>query len=262
MFYFFVANQNPRLNPQKTRLDHYSVEVHSDHSDWEDSLLETDWMEATPAKGDCKGALERQSQDHLYMPPPPNIPESSAVLPSSDLPSPVALASSVPSSSTRLSSSMPLRVQPPLSTLTSSASTSGSNVTSNVQPLSSEGLKSSVPLDVRPPASLGPESSDVHGSGTSSKNLSNAVWDLNVSDTDNGAALSREEKILQDKQLAQSCLEKELVEQKDAQDWWQEKSELIQKDEELKRILDMPRAEMMKMISLRQEKEKLERKIR
>ena len=262
MFHFFVANQNPRLNPQKTRLDNYSVEVHSDHSDWEDSLLETDWMEATPVTGDCKGALERQSKDHLYMPPPPNVPDSSAVLPSSDLPSPVASASSVPSSSTRLLSSMPFRLQPPSSTLTSSTSTSASNVTSNVQPLSSEGSGSSVPLDVHPPASLGSESSDVHGSGTSLKNLSNAVWELSVSDTDNGTALSREEKILQDKQLAQSCLEKELVEQKDAQDWWQEKSELIQKDEELKRILNMPRAEMMKMISLRQEKEKLERKIR
>ena len=263
MFHFFVANQNPRLNPQKRRLDNYSVEVHSDHSDWEDSLLETDWMEATPVTGDCKGALERHSQDHLYMPPPPNVPDSSVVLPSSDLPSPGASASSVPSSSsTRLLSSMPFRLQLPSSTLTSSASTSASNVTSNVQPLSSEGSGSSVPLDVRPPASLGSESSDVRGSGTSLKNLSNAVWELSVSDTDNGAALSREEKILQDKQLAQSCLEKELVEQKNAQDWWQEKSELIQKDEELKRILDMPRAEMMKMISLRQEKEKLERKIR
>jgi len=88
------------------------------------------------------------------------------------------------------------------------------------------------------------------------------VGESSVSDTVNGTALSREQKILQDKQLAQSCLEKELVDQKDAEDWWQEKGELIEKDEELKRILDMPRAEMMKMISLRQEKEKLERKIR
>jgi len=88
------------------------------------------------------------------------------------------------------------------------------------------------------------------------------VGESSVSDTVNGTALSREQKILQDKQLAQSCLEKELVDQKDAEDWWQEKRELIEKDEELKRILDMPRAEMMKMISLRQEKEKLERKIR
>jgi len=88
------------------------------------------------------------------------------------------------------------------------------------------------------------------------------VEESSVSDTVNGTALSREQKILQDKQLTQSCLEKELVDQKDAEDWWQEKGELIEKDEELKRILDMPRAEMMKMISLRQEKEKLERKIR
>lgn len=258
--YFFVANQNPRLNPQKKRLDHYSVEVQSDHSDWEDSLLEVDWMEATPLTGDYKGVLDRQSQDHLYIPPPPKMTDSSAVLPSSGLPSPVASASSVPSSSTRLSS-MPVSLQPPLSILASSSSTLASNA--NVQPISSEGLGSRAPLDVHPPSSSGSESSDVHGSHTSLKNLSNAVTDLSVdSDTDNGTALSREEKILQDKQLAQSCLEKELVDQRDAQDWWQEKRELIQKDEELKRILDMPRAEMMKMISLRQEKEKLERKIR
>jgi len=88
------------------------------------------------------------------------------------------------------------------------------------------------------------------------------VRESSDSDTDNGTALSRGAKILLDKQLAQRWLEKELVDQKEAQDWSQEKRQLIQKDEELKRILDMPRAEMMKMISLRQEKEKLERKIR
>ena len=259
--YFFAANQNPRLNPQKKRLDHYSVEVQSDHSDWEENLLEVDWMEATSLTGDCKGVLEKQSQDHLYMPPPPKITDSSAVLPSSGLPSPVASASSVPSSSTGLSS-MPIGLQLSSSILASSPSTSASNATANVQPLSSEGSVSSEPLDVRPPSSSGSESSGVHGSHTSLKNLSSAVQELSVSDIDNGTALNREEKILQDKQLTQSCLEKELVDQRDAQDWWQEKRELIQKDEELKRILGMPRAEMMKMISLRQEKEKLERKIR
>lgn len=256
------------MHPQTKRLDH-SVEVQSDHSDWEDSLLEIEegWMEATPFTGAHKNALERQSQDYLYMPPPPTIPYSSAVLPSSGLPSPVASASSVssdvcPSSSARLLSSMPLGQQPPSSTLASPTSTSASNATSNVQPLSSKGSGSSVPLDVHSPSSLGSDSSDVHGSHTSLKNLSNVVGESSVSDTVNGTALSREQKILQDKQLAQSCLEKELVDQKDAEDWWQEKRELIEKDEELKRILDMPRAEMMKMISLRQEKEKLERKIR
>ena len=220
-------------------------------------------MEATPLTGVRKGTPERQSQDHLYMPPPPIIPYSSAVLPSSGLPSPLASPSSVSSdvctsSSTRFLNSMPLGSQPPSSTLASPAS----YATSNVQPLSPKGSGSSVPLDARPPSSSGSDSSDVHGSHTSLKNLSNAVRESNVSDTDNGTALSREEKILQDKQLAQSWLEKELVDQKDAQDRWQEKRQLILKDEELKRILDMPRAEMMKMISLRQEKEKLERKIR
>lgn len=230
-------------------------------------------MEATPLTGACKGPSERRSPDHLYMPPPPETPSScSAVLQSSVFPSQAALASSVssdvwPPSSTRLLSSMPLGLQPPSSTLASapasaSASASMGNAAPNVRLPSSEGSGSSVPLDVRPPSSSGSESSDVHCSRTSLKNLSNAVQELSVSDTDNRTALSREEKILQDKQLAQSCLEKELVDQKDAQDWWQEKKELIQKDEELKRILDMPRSEMMKMISLRQEKEKLERKIR
>ena len=41
-----------------------------------------------------------------------------------------------------------------------------------------------------------------------------------------------------------------------------EREELIEKDEELKRILEMPRKEMKNILSLRQEKEKLERKIR
>ena len=41
-----------------------------------------------------------------------------------------------------------------------------------------------------------------------------------------------------------------------------EREELVEKDEELKRILEMPRKEMKKILSLRQEKEKLERKIR
>ena len=102
----------------------------------------------------------------------------------------------------------------------------------------------------------------MHGSHTSLKNMSDAVRELSDSDTDSRTALSREEKIYQDKQIAQRCLEKELVDQKDVQDWWQEKKELTQKDEELKRILDMSRSEMMNMISLRHEKEKLERKIR
>ena len=222
-------------------------------------------MEATPLTGACNGALERQSWDHLYMPPPPTIPYSSAVLPSRGHPSPVASVGSVPSDvypTTGLLSSMPLGLQPPSSTLASSSSTSVSNATPNVQPLSLKGSGSNLPLEVCPPSSSGSESSDVHGSHPSLKNLPNSVEELGLSDTDNGTAVSREEKILRDKQLAHSCLEKELLDQKDAQDWWQEKRELIQKDEELKRILDMPRAEMMKMISLRQEKEKLERKIR
>lgn len=88
------------------------------------------------------------------------------------------------------------------------------------------------------------------------------MQELSVYDSENRTALSGEEKNLHDKQLVQSCIEKELVDQKDTQDWWKEKEELIQKDEELKRILDMPGSEMRKMISLRQEKEKLERRIR
>lgn len=80
-----------------------------------------------------------------------------------------------------------------------------------------------------------------------------------MTETDSRTVLNGGEKILQDKKLD---TENELAEQEDSRDWWQAKEELIQKDEELKRILDMPRSEMMKMISLRQEKEKLERKIR
>ncbi|KAJ7385299.1 hypothetical protein OS493_016373 [Desmophyllum pertusum] len=79
-----------------------------------------------------------------------------------------------------------------------------------------------------------------------------AVQELNATKTEYGTALDREDKFLQDKRVVQHSVEKEPTEQKD----------LLEKDEELKRILDMPRSEMMKMISLRQEKEKLERKIR
>ena len=69
---------------------------------------------------------------------------------------------------------------------------------------------------------------------------------------------SREEKSLQDRGVLQHPVESNTLEE----DWWQERAELIQKDDELKRILEMPRQELRKMISLRQEKEKLERKIR
>ena len=272
LFIIFIANQNPRLYPEKKRLDRYSVEVQSDHSDWEDSLHEVEegWMEAAPLTTARRGALERQSWDHLYMPPPPKMPSSSQVLPGSSLPSPVASASSVPSdvytsSSTRLLSSMPLDLQSPSSTIASappSASSPASNATSNVQSFSFNGSGSGLPLDVWPPSSSGSESSDFHGSNTSLKNLSTSMQELSVYDSENRTALSGEEKNLHDKQLVQSCIEKELVDQKDTQDWWKEKKELIQKDEELKRILDMPGSEMRKMISLRQEKEKLERRIR
>lgn len=86
-----------------------------------------------------------------------------------------------------------------------------------------------------------------------------AVQQLNATKTEYGTALDREDKFLQDKRVVQHSVEKESAEQKD---WMQERNELLEKDEELKRILDMPRSEMMKIISLRQEKEKLERKIR
>lgn len=99
-------------------------------------------------------------------------------------------------------------------------------------------------------------------SHTSLKGLSSAVQKLSLTETDNRTALNGEQKTLQDIRLAQNSLEKELAEQEGSQDWTQAKKELIQKDEELKRILDMPRSEMKKMISLRQEKDKLERKIR
>ena len=120
---------------------------------------------------------------------------------------------------------------------------------------------SNLSLNKHPPSSSGSECGSVN-SHTSLEDLSGAVEKLSVIEADNRTALTKKEKTLQGKISAQKSLDKELVEQEGAQDWWQEKMELIQKDEELQRILDMPRAEMMKMISLKQEKEKLERKIR
>lgn len=121
---------------------------------------------------------------------------------------------------------------------------------------------SNLPLYIHPCSSSGSESGSVK-SHTSLEDLSGAVQKLSVIEADNRTALNKEEKPKhQDKISAQKSLERELVEKEDAQDWWQEKMELIQKDEELKRILEMPRSEILKMISLKQEKEKLERKIR
>lgn len=289
--YISTADQNPRWHPQERRLDPHPIDVQSNHSDWEDCLIdvETDRMEATPVTGAHEGLSERQSWDHLYMPPPPEMHSPSSAGSANTVP----LGIHPTSAAAGITSHVPLDQHPPSSALASpSSSMSASSIPASIRPRFSGGSLnglphdrhppssasapsgSSVPPDVGPPSSVGSVSSlpqHTHspyssGSGSSDLNshissngLSSAVQEMSVTETDSRTALNGGEKILRDKKLD---TENELAEQEDSRDWWQAKEELIQKDEELKRILDMPRSEMMKMISLRQEKEKLERKIR
>lgn len=204
-------------------MDLHHADNQSVHSDWEDSLIETEphWIETVPVPGAHTSGSGRQSLDNLYVPPPPEVHPSSLL----GLPSTV-----------------------PLGTRSPSVASSASSESLNVRTPFSGVSVSSLPQDRRTPSSSGSESSDSHAAV---KALQSALHELSATEsecTSNGEQ--------------QNSVEKERLKQEDPQGWRQQREELIQKEKELKRTLEMPRSEVMKMLSLEQEKEKLERKIR
>ena len=207
-----------------------------------------DWNDVTPVTG---SHTLRQSWDQLYVPPPPNARPPSetgsvnSMLSDEGLSSPAGLTSrAYPDIDQSLlavqtNGSSPVIVPPYLE-----SSINSPNLDIHSQP------ESHAPIEMRPPSpsTTGSDSSGVY-SDTSLNSLSSAE-----------TALNAEDKLLQESVVIVSHQTLELNSAR--QDWRQEREELIQKDNELKRILDMPRQEMKKMISLRKEKERLERQIR
>ena len=260
-----AAVQNSGWNkPELTerKLDMHQWDTHSVHSDWEDNLLEIeeDWSDT----GSQAVVNWRQSKDQLYVPPPPETvrPSSSAGSASSAEIRPSPAAGSVNS----------LRTSP----IAGLTNISYPDTCFSSSPFSSSALPDITPehylarsvgstnLDVLSHSTAEPEShalSDVRppspsttGSDSSGVYSDASLNSLLVTET----LLNREDKPFQDSAILPQSVEINSVEQ----DWRQEREELIQKDEELKRILEMPKEEMKKMISLKQQKEKLERKIR
>lgn len=224
------------------------------HSDWEDSLIEVgdNWDDITPL---TQTHMETPPSDQLYLPPPPGTP----------LPSPPVATSSAsgtltvepPSSPTGFSKSLHSVIGPSLLGVKSRNEPSDScnlysenNVNSggvDVHACYSEELENCASNEVRPPSpATGSDSSGVY-SDTSVNCLLGAE-----------TAQSKAEKSLLGSVIPQQAEEVNSA----GQDWRREREELIQRDGELRRMLEMPRQELKKMINLRQEKERLERKIR
>ena len=224
------------------------------HSDWEDSLIEVEdeWGDITPL---TRTHMETPPSDQLYLPPPPGTP----------LPSPPVATSSAsgtltvepPSSPTGFSKNMHSVIGPLLLGVKSRNEPSDSCNLYSESNVNSEGfdvhacytgeIENRASNEVRPPSpATGSDSSGVY-SDTSVNCLSGAE-----------TVQSKEEKSLLGSVIPQQTEEANSA----GQDWRREREELIQRDSELRRILEMPRQEMKKMIDLRQEKERLERKIR
>ncbi|KAJ7385300.1 Tudor domain-containing protein 7 [Desmophyllum pertusum] len=163
-----TSNQIPKWHPQENI---HHIDNQSNHSDWEDSLIEIeeDWMDATPVTGAREDASRRQSWDHLYIPPPPEMhsPSSAGLarsvplgtLPSSDI-HPPSLGGSVSSGThdiqapSAAASSVPHNVRLPTSGGLGSASSGplGIPPPSDIRPSSSEGSVSSGLHDLRSPS--------------------------------------------------------------------------------------------------------------
>lgn len=224
------------------------------HSDWEDSLIEVEdeWDDITPR---TQTHVETAPSDQMYLPPPPGNP----------LPSPPIATSSAsgtltvkpPSSPTGFSKSLHSVIGPSLlgvksrnEPLDSCNLYSENNVNSggfDVHPCYTEELENRASNEVRPPSpATGSDSSGVY-SDTSVNWLSGAE-----------TAQSKEEKSSLGSVIPQQTEEANSA----GRDWRREREELIQRDGELRRMLEMPRQELKKMINLSQEKERLERKIR
>ena len=246
------------------KLDVHKWDTHSVHSDWEDSLIEIeeDWSDSAPTESHSFDH-ERQSMEQLYVPPPPDIHASFSVKSTSTTevrpPSAAGSANSArsPSSagltntlypdtglsfSSYPSSTTPVDIHFPHS----AGLVVGTNLDIHSGPIADR--ECPMPQDVRPPS---PSTTSSDSSGVYSDASVNGL-----SSTE--SSLSTADKSIQDGAVSEQSAEHTSAQQ----DWRQEREELIERDEELKRLLEMPRQDMRKMINLRQEKEKLERKIR
>lgn len=132
------------------------------------------------------------------------------------------------------------------------------------------GLTSGVPHGSRSPSASSSASNEslevrLYHSGGSSSSLSRERQLLSYSGSGSGSEGS-DIQVHSSAKTWQSAMQemegKEQFNQEDPQTCRQEREELIQKENNLKRTLELPRAEMIKTLSLNQEKEKLERKIR
>ena len=225
------------------------------NSDWEEHLIEINDRDAVSPVGSCLNMSGRQSMEHLYVPPPPQMhtsftnsePWSSFSSKGIDFSESLGATSGLhlgASHSSRFSNSeqCELELQP------SAGLASGSNPDGHSS-FSAE-TKFSVFSNVVHPHSPSATGSDTSGvcSDTSVSSLASTGSFANMEDQS-----ASQENIL----ASQRSVDGASTLQGN-----KEREELIEKDEELKRILEMPRKEMKKILSLRQEKEKLERKIR
>lgn len=230
-----TGHQDSRWPTQEKRVDH-NADNQSVHSDWEAGLIETepDWIGIVPVPG----ATVRQSLDNLYLPPPP---EGHQLFP------------------------LGLPSGGPLGSRSPSVSSSASNDSLDVRYLPG-GSVSSLSRERRLPSNSGSGSGSEGGDVQSHsvvKTLQSAMQEIEVTgETDEATALRRDEKSRMRNGGHQNLFEKELFSLEDLKTCRQEREELIQKEDELKKILEMSRPEKLKMLNLNQEKEKLERKIR
>lgn len=268
MCIFVTDGQTPgwqKPGPVERKPDVHQWDTHSVHSDWEDNLIEVqeDWDYAAPS-GSHVAAAVHVSKEELYVPPPPDINDvasslvESARSAKSCAPSATDLTNSIPSSSTeRLTNRFQRDTGPSYSSDTPKSELCNIRLPDPVGLVGSTSLDLPlvsiadpgcyVSMDERPPSpTTGSDSSGVYSEG-SLNGLSTTESSVNIEDMS-----------LLDRTVSHQYVETNLTKK----DWRQEREELVQRDEELKRLLEMPRQDMKKMISLRQEKEKLERKIR
>lgn len=250
-----AAGQAPRLVEDR-KAESHQWDTHSVHSDWEEHLIEIKDRDVVSPAGSCLNMSGRQSMEQLYVPPPPQMhtsftntePWSSSSSKSIDFSESHGATSGLhrgASHSSRFFNSelCELELAP------SAGLASGSNLDGHS--VCSAETKFSVFSNLVHPPSPPATGSDTSGvsSDTSVSSLASTGSFVNVEDQS-----ASQENILASQRSVDGA--------STLQGNNKEREELVEKDEELKRILEMPRKEMKKILSLRQEKEKLERKIR
>lgn len=249
-----AGGRTPRLVEER-KPESLQWETHSVHSDWEEHLIEIKDRDDVSPAGSCLNMSGRQSMEQLYVPPPPQMhtsytniepwsSSSSKSIDFSESPGATCGLHHDGSHSSRFSNSELCELELP----PSAGLASGTNL--DVRSVCSAETKLSVFSNLVCPRSPSATSSDTSGvcSDTSVSSLTSTGSFVNKEDQSYS-----QENVLAPQQSVDGA--------SSLQDY-KEREELVQKDEELKRILEMPRKEMKKILSLRQEKEKLERKIR